>query len=75
MSAKKDYYATLSVAKDADDKALKRAYRKLAVQWSAAAAAATVLLVPPPCEQTPRRDPLFPLSPRPPWLPRAPAGC
>ena len=29
----KDFYATLGVAKDADDAAIKKAYRKLARQW------------------------------------------
>ena len=29
----KDYYATLGVARDADDAALKKAYRKMAVKW------------------------------------------
>jgi len=31
--AKQDYYATLGVAKDASGEDLKRAYRKLAMQW------------------------------------------
>jgi DnaJ-class molecular chaperone len=29
----KDYYSILGVARDADDDALKKAYRKLAVKW------------------------------------------
>ncbi|MCC6811079.1 MAG: molecular chaperone DnaJ [Deltaproteobacteria bacterium] len=33
MSAKRDYYEVLAVAKDADDKTIKSAYRKLALQF------------------------------------------
>jgi DnaJ family protein B protein 4 len=29
----KDYYKILGVGKDADDEALKKAYRKLALKW------------------------------------------
>lgn len=33
MADKRDYYEVLGVAKDADDKAIKKAYRKLALQY------------------------------------------
>lgn len=33
MAEKRDYYEVLGVPKDADDAALKRAYRKLAKQY------------------------------------------
>ena len=33
MATKRDYYEVLGVSKDADDETLKRAYRKLAMQY------------------------------------------
>lgn len=33
MTQKEDYYKTLDVAKDADDRTIKKAYMKLARKW------------------------------------------